>query len=213
MGGSEDDRCRPTVSMAAVLPCPEPAETKCAWGWSLINQLVRLIHPRLVLSAAAKLKQQHQSGGQTCFPLPELTSAGDPGGQRRRGSRWRQVEVQHSAVGLVANHHAGNLRPLLVAHQAGGVAGQCRQVGPATGDEAADGTLISAVWYGLQETDGSTLELQHGHMRFDVTVSHLVLHLVLTLIQVLILETPLILHVNMDVKFPALRLSQLTHTH
>lgn len=46
-----------------------------------------------------------------------------------------------------------------------------------------------------------------------MTVSHLVLHLILTLIQVLVLETPLILHMDMDVKFPALSLSQLTHTH
>lgn len=183
----------------------------------VINQLVRqlnLVHPpRPVLSAAARLKQQHQSEGQTSSPLPELTSAGDPGGQRRRRSWWRKVEVQHSAVGLVANHHAGNLRPLLVAHQAGSVPGQRRQVGAATGDEAADRTLISPVWYGLQESDGSTLELRHVHVRFEVTVSHLVLHLVLTLIQVLVLETPLVLHMNMDVKFPALSLSQLTHTH
>lgn len=177
-----------------------------------VRQFSPVRPPRPVLSAAAQLKQQHQSEGQTCSPLPELTSAGDPGWQRRRRSWWQQVEVQHSAIGLIANHHAGNLRPLLVTHQAGGVPGQRRQVGAATGDEAADGTLISAVWYGLQETDGSTSELQHVQVRFDVTVSHLVLHLVLTLIQVLVLETPLILHMNMDVKFPTLSLSQLTHT-
>lgn len=40
---------------------------------------------------------------------------------------------------------------------------------------------------------------------------YLVLHLVIALIQVFVLQTPLILDVNMDVKLSGLSLSQLEH--
>lgn len=46
---------------------------------------------------------------------------------------------------------------------------------------------------------------------FNAT-THLVLHLVVALIQVLILETPLVLHVNVDVELSRLSLSQLDAT-
>lgn len=41
--------------------------------------------------------------------------------------------------------------------------------------------------------------------------AYLVLHLVIALIQVFVLQTPLILDVNMDVKLSGLSLSQLEH--
>lgn len=43
--------------------------------------------------------------------------------------------------------------------------------------------------------------------------AHLVLHLVLTLVQVLVLETPLVLDMDVDVKFSGLSLSQLKQTN
>lgn len=109
------------------------------------------------------------------------------GRQRRCWSRRRQVEVHRGAIGLVADNHAGHLRPLLVPHQAGGVPCQQCQVGlhgAAAWYEAADWALLTPVRDGL------------------------VLHLVLALIQVLILETPLILNMDMDVKLSCLSLSQ-----
>lgn len=39
--------------------------------------------------------------------------------------------------------------------------------------------------------------------------AHLVLHLILALVQVLVLETPLVLNMDVDVKLPGLSLSQL----
>lgn len=116
-----------------------------------------------------------------------MSSVWRSGWQRRCWSRRRQAEVHHGAVGLIADHHAGDLRPLLVPHHRGGVPGQRRQVGlhgAAARHEAADGTLLAPVrdW--------------------------LVLHLVITLVQVLILETPLVLNMNVDVKLSRLSLSQ-----
>lgn len=145
-----------------------------------------------------------------------LTSVGYSGRQRGCWSWWRQVEVHHGAVGLVADHHAGDLRPLLVPHQAGGVSGQHCQVGlhgAAARHKAADRTLLTPVWDGLQETCGYTPEPLQVYKLFHMKPANLVLHLVLTLIQVLILETPLVLHMNVDVKLPRLSLSQLTNTH
>lgn len=43
--------------------------------------------------------------------------------------------------------------------------------------------------------------------------AHLVLHLVLTLVQVLVLETPLVLDMDVDVKLSGLSLSQLKQTN
>lgn len=45
-----------------------------------------------------------------------------------------------------------------------------------------------------------------------MTAAHLVLHLLVALIQVLVLETPLILDVDVDVELSGLSLSQLKHT-
>lgn len=95
-----------------------------------------------------------QSSANIAPPQP-LTSGRCSGRQRWRRSRWRQVEVQHGAIGLVADHHTGHLRPLSVPHQAGGVPGQRRQVGlhwAAARHEAADRTLLAAVRDGLRET-------------------------------------------------------------
>lgn len=144
-----------------------------------------------------------------------LTSVGYSGRQQRYWSQWRQVGVHHGAVGLVAEHHAGDLRPLFVTHQAGGVPGQRCQVGlhgAAARHEAADRTLLTPVRDGLRETRGYTSELLQVYKLFHIKPADLVLHLVLTLIQVLILETPLVLHMNVDVKLPRLSLSQLTNT-
>lgn len=143
-----------------------------------------------------------------------LTSVGSSWGQRGCRSRRRQVEVQHGAVGLIVDHHAGHLRPLFVPRQAGSIPGQRRHVGlhgAAAWHEAADRTLITAVRDRLQERDCYTSEPLHAYTLFNIKPADLVLHLVLALIHVIILETPLVLHMNVDVKLSRLSLSQLRH--
>lgn len=49
-------------------------------------------------------------------------------------------------------------------------------------------------------------------MTFYMRSTHLVLHLILTLVQVLVLETPLVLNMDVNVKLSSLSLSQLKQT-
>lgn len=148
--------------------------------------------------------------------MAPLTSVGNSGRQRGGRSGWRQVEIQHSAVGLVAEHHTGDLRPLFVPRQAGGVPGQRCQVGlhgAAARHEAADRTLLAPVRDGLQETHCYTSSTLQVCKFFHIRPADLFLHLVLALVQVVVLETPLVLDVNVDVKLSRLSLSQLKHTN
>lgn len=193
MGGSEDDRCLPIVSMATGLPCPDQTER----GISVIIA-----------------QFQKQFGGLRLLAhCWTLTSAGPSWWQWWHWSWWRQVEFEHGAVCLVADHHARNLRPLFIPHHACCVPGyRRRQVGATARHEAAHGTLLAPVRDGLEENDQNTSEPIQVHKRLSVKSAHLVLHLVLTLVQVLVLETPFVLHVNVDIKFSRLSLSQLKQT-
>lgn len=100
-----------------------PRSCQRSEGW--VGQMTPAVF-LLVLTRTHTHTQQSGAGVDVLVPCvtwlrgrQTLTSAGISGGQR-----WcLQVQAQHGPIGLIADHHTGNLRPLPVPGQTGRIPG------------------------------------------------------------------------------------------
>lgn len=137
LGGSEEDRCLPTVSKGFQLPTPENTTYICCMLEIITFLLIKHIqHTACVCTVGMRVIQM-------------LTQDWVAWRELRYGDseyvRGRRTEIHHGAVGLVT-HHAGDEASLLFPDSVDHIPCQCSHVGLDRGvawEEAAHRPLLS----------------------------------------------------------------------